>query len=112
MYQTRKGNRWIFGMKAHLGVDSKTILGHSIVVTPGNVDYSQVIGDLLHGNETKIWGDSAYAGQTDVLHKVSPNARDYTQKKGSRNRQLTDSERATNRWKSKLRARVEYAFGA
>jgi IS5 family transposase len=111
MHQTRKGNQWFFGMKAHIGVDSKSKLVHSIVVTPANVHDSQVIGDLLHGNETKIWGDSAYAGQTEVLHKVSPNASDYTQKKGSRNRQLTDSERATNRWKSKVRARVEHVFG-
>jgi IS5 family transposase len=63
MHQTRKGNQWYFGMKAHIGVDSKTKLIHSVAVTPANVHDSQVLEDLLHGNETCVWGDSAYAGQ-------------------------------------------------
>jgi IS5 family transposase len=111
MHQTRKGNQWYFGMKAHIGVDSKTKLIHSVAVTPANVHDSQVLGDLLHGNETRVWGDSAYAGQGVVLAEHAPLAKDFTQKKGSRYRQLTNAEQSANRYKSKTRARVEHAFG-
>lgn len=47
MHQTRKGNQWYFGMKAHIDVDSRTKLIHSIAVTPANVHDSQVLEDLL-----------------------------------------------------------------
>lgn len=111
MKQTRKGNQWYFGMKTHIGVDSQTRLIHSVVVTPANVHDSQVLGDLLHGNETRVWGDSAYTGQTHVIHERAPNAKDFTQRKGSRNRQLSERERSSNRHKSKIRSRVEHLFG-
>lgn len=111
MHQTRKGNQWYFGMKTHIGVDSKTKLVHSIAVTPANVHDSQVMGDLLHGDETRVWGDSAYTGQTEVLRSVAPDAKDFTQKKGSRYRKLSDMDKARNRNKSKVRAKVEHVFG-
>ncbi len=111
MHQTRKGNQWYFGMKAHIGVDSKTKLIHSVAVTPANIHDSKVLGDLLHGNETRVWGDAAYAGQKDKLHDHAPRARDFTQKKGSRYRQLTEAEQSANRYKSKTRSRVEHVFG-
>jgi IS5 family transposase len=62
MHQTKKGNQWHFGMKAHIGVDSRSKLIHSVVATAANVHDSQVLGDLLHGAETRVWGDSAYTG--------------------------------------------------
>ena len=72
MRQVRKGRQWYFGMKAHIGVDSRTKLIHSVVTTPANVHDSQVLSDLLHGEETRAWGDSAYTGQgqggTSVWH--------------------------------------------
>ena len=110
MHQTKKGNQWYFGMKAHIGVDSKTKLIHSVVATPANVHDSQVLEDLLHGEETRVWGDSAYAGQQVVLRAHAPEAKDFTQKKGHRNRSLTDEDRARNRTKSKVRAKVEHVF--
>jgi IS5 family transposase len=60
MKQTRKGNPWYFGMKAHIGVDSKTKLIHSVAATPANVHDSQARAHLLHGAKTRVWGDSAY----------------------------------------------------
>ncbi len=110
MRQTKKGNQWHFGMKAHIGTDSRSKLIHSVVVTPTNVHDSQMLGDLLHGEETRVWGDSAYAGQKDSIRKAAPNARDFTNKKGCRNRSLTDDERTRNRTKSQVRAEVEHAF--
>ena len=62
MYQTKKGNQWYFGMKAHLGVDSRTKLIHAVVATPANVVDGRVLPELLHGKETRVWGDQAYRG--------------------------------------------------
>ena len=111
MHQTKKGNEWYFGMKAHIGVDSKTKMIHSVSVTAANTHDSQVLEDLLHGNETRVYGDSAYAGQKKVLQSHAPAAKDFTQKKGCRSKSLTDKERSANSFKSKTRARVEHIFG-
>jgi IS5 family transposase len=64
----------------------------------------------LHGEETRVWADSAYSGQKRVLSECSPMAKDHTQKKCSRNRKLTDDERSKNWNKSKVRAKVEPVF--
>jgi len=111
MHQTRKGNQWFFAMKAHIGVDSKTKLVHSVVATPANIHDSVVLGDLLHGDERSVRGDSAYAGKEDVIAEHAPQAKDFTNKKGSRYVTLSDTERARNRNKSKVRAKVEHVFG-
>ena len=111
MHQTRKGNPWSFGMKVHIGVDSRSKIIHSVVATAASLHDSTVLADLLHGEETRVWGDSAYAGQKKVLAQAAPHARDWTQRKGSRHRKLTDEERARNRHKSRVRAKVEHPFG-
>ena len=110
MHQTKKGNQWYFGMKAHIGVDSQTKLIHSVAATAANVHDSQLLGDLLHGEETRVWGDSAYAGQGDVIREHAPNAQDFTNQKGYRNRPLSEADAARNRTKSKVRAKVEHPF--
>ncbi len=110
MHQTKKGNQWYFGMKAHVGVDSKLKLIHSVVATAANVHDSQALPQLLHGNETRVWGDSAYVGQTEVISSVAPKASDFTQAKASRNKPLSEAERSKNRNKSKVRAKGEHPF--
>lgn len=110
MHQTKKGNQWYFGMKGHIGVDSKSGMIHSAAVTPANTHDSQVIAHLLHGKETKLWGDSAYSGQGDKIKAKAPRAKDYTNEKGRRNAPLTDEQKATNKTKSKVRAVVEHPF--
>ena len=110
MRQTPKGKHWYFGMKAHIGVDSRTKLIHSVVATSANVHDSRVLPDLLHGEETRVWGDSASAGQTETITDHAPRARDFTQAKGSRHRKLTEEERAKNRNKSRVRSKVEHQF--
>ena len=111
MHSTRKGQQWYFGMKAHIGVDSRSKLIHSVVATPANVHDSRVLPDLLHGKETRVWGDSAYSGQQAVILEVAPDAKDFTQAKGSRYRKLTELERSRNRTKSRVRSKVEHSFG-
>ena len=81
-----------------------------MAVTPANTHDSQVLEDLLHGEETAVWGDSAYSGQKDTLKQVAPNTRNFTQKKGSRHVKLTEQDRSRNRNKSKVRAKVEHLF--
>lgn len=110
MHQTKKGNQWYFGMKAHIGVDSRTKLIHSVAATAANVHDSQLLGDLLHGEETRVWGDSAYAGQGEALAEHAPQAKDFTHKKASRNRPLSDADKARNTTKSRVRAKVEHPF--
>ena len=62
MHQVRKGNQWYFGMKAQVGVDADNKLIHSVEATAANLADSRIIGALLHGNETEVWGDQAYPG--------------------------------------------------
>jgi len=57
-------------------VDSDNKLVHSAVVTAANVHDSPVLADLLHGEETRVWGDSAYTGQGEVLAEHAPQAQD------------------------------------
>jgi IS5 family transposase len=83
---------------------------HSAVATAANVHDLQVLEDLLHGEETRVWSDSAYTGQKQVLHENVPNAKDFTQHKGSRHHRLTNEERSRNRNKSSVRSKVEHIF--
>lgn len=110
MHQTKKGGQWYFGMKAHIGVDSQSKLIHSVVATAANVHDSQVLPQLLHGNEQRVYGDSAYVGQGEAIAKKSPKAKDFTQARAFRNRALSEVAIASNKTKSKIRARVEHAF--
>jgi IS5 family transposase len=62
MKQSKKGNNWYFGMKAHIGVDACSGLVHSVVGTAGNVNDLNVAGALLHGEEEAAFGDAGYQG--------------------------------------------------
>jgi transposase, IS5 family len=62
MHQTRKGNQWYFGMKAYVGVDSRTKIIHSAAATAASVADTHALPHLLHGEETRVWGDQAYKG--------------------------------------------------
>jgi IS5 family transposase len=110
MHQTRKGKDWYFGMKAHVGVDSKHKIVHSAVVTPANVADSTVLGELLHGEERRVWGDGAYQGQSEVIHQHAPRARDCTQRRCRYKDRVDQVEREKNRNKSRVRSKVEHVF--
>ena len=110
MHQTRKGNQWYFGMKAHIGVDSKTKIIHSAAATAANVADCRLLPDLLHGEETRVWGDQAYRGQRNVIVEHAPGAQDFTNRRYRQKGVVNENERAKNRTKSKVRAKVEHAF--
>jgi transposase, IS5 family len=111
MHPTKKGNQWYFGMKAHIGIDSRTKLIHAAVATPANVADSTVLPDLLHGNETRVWGDQAYLGQRAVIRRHAPRAQDFVNRRYRHRGVVDEVERAKNRAKSKVRARVEHSIG-
>jgi IS5 family transposase len=110
MHQTKKGNQWYFGMKAHVGVDSKTKIIHTAVATAANVADSTVLPDLLHGEETRVWGDQAYKGQSHVIKEGAPGAQDYTHRRYRYKNGIDEQERAKNRTKSSVRSKVEHVF--
>ena len=62
MHQTRKGNQWYFGMKAHIGADRDSKLVHTVVVTAANVADVTRTAELLHGQETQVHADAGYIG--------------------------------------------------
>jgi len=111
MHQTKKGNQWYFGMKAHVGVDSKTKIIHTVAATPANVADSTVLPDLLHGKETRVWGDQAYRGQGEVIHECAPKAKDFTNRRYKHRGVVDEVEKAKNRTKSRVRAKVEHSIG-
>jgi len=110
MHQTKKGNQWYFGMKAHIGVDAKEKLIHSVVATAANVADSTVMPQLLRGDETRVYGDKAYCGQSDTIREKCPKAKDFTQRRAHRNRPLTEQQEQANHTKSKTRSKVEHPF--
>lgn len=111
MHQTRKGNEWHFGMKAHVGVDAETKLVHTVEATAANVADSKMLGSLLHGEETAVWGDQAYQGQAAVLAEHAPEAEDRICRRWRSKLQVWPEQRERNRLYSKVRSRVEHVFG-
>jgi IS5 family transposase len=111
MHQTAKGQQWYFGMKAHVGVDSKTKLIHTILASAANVADALALPHLLHGKETRVWGDQAYRGQKDAMRAAAPRARDFTNQRYRWGRRVDEQIKATNRNKSRVRAKVEHTIG-
>jgi IS5 family transposase len=111
MHQTKKGQQWYFGMKAHVGVDTEHKVIHSVVATAANVADSAVLPDLLRGDETRVYGDQAYRGQGGVIGEHAPRARDFTNRRCRYKGWVDEVQRAKNRTKSKVRAKVEHAIG-
>ena len=75
MHQTKKGKQWHFGMKAHIGVDSRSKTIHSVVATAANVHDKHPLPNLLHGAERRVYADAGYAGQESVIKQLAPQAR-------------------------------------
>jgi IS5 family transposase len=98
-------------MKGHFGVDSRSKLIHAVVATPANAADSTVLADLLHDAETGVWGDQAYRGQKAIISQNAPRARDFINRRYRHRGVLDETERARNRAKSKVRAKVEHPIG-
>lgn len=114
MHQTKKGNEWHFGMKAHIGADVDSGLVHTVVTTPANESDVAQIADLLHGKESRVHGDAGYLGAAQYVRhaeriewKIA--RRRGTVKKIRRARERVRAMRAEKR-KAQIRARVEHPF--
>ena len=111
MHQTKKGNEWHFGMKAHVGVDSQSKVIHSVVVSPANTADCKVLDQLLLGHETRVYGDQAYKSQGEVIRAKAPRAKDFTNRQCKWKHFIDEAIKAKNRTKSRIRSRVEHSIG-
>ena len=110
MKQTKKGNQWYFGMKTHVGTDSTTGLAHSIVVTDAGVHDSQVMDELLHGDEKAVYGDRAYTSEKKRREYEDRGIKWCVSRKACRHYQLTPEDVEYNHRQSQVRAKGEHAF--
>ena len=110
MHQTKKGNQWYFGMKAHVGTDTGRGLAHSVVVTDAAVHDSRVMGELLHGEELAVYGDKAYAGEEKKREYEAKGIEWCINRKANRGQQLTQEDQDINHRQSQIRAKGEHAF--
>ena len=109
MKQTKKGNQWYFGMKAHIGTDTQGRV-HSVVVTDAATHDSQVMEDLIHGEEEIVYGDKAYASKANKEHYEHIGVQWRINRKARRGRKLNAADKAFNRKNNRTRAKVEHAF--
>ena len=110
MHQTKKGNQWYFGLKAHIGVDAKQGTVHSVATSAANVSDVHMLPDLLHGEERKVWGDGGYQGQTKAIQQAAPKAQDMTCKRTKFKNHVDEVAKKKNTTKSRVRAKVEHVF--
>jgi IS5 family transposase len=110
MHQTKKGNQWYFGLKAHIGVDAKEGHVHSVATSAANVADMHLLPDLLHGEERKVWGDAGYQGQTEAIQEAAPKAQDMTCRRTKFKHRVDELQKKKNRSKSSVRAKVEHPF--
>ena len=115
MHQTKKGNQWHFGMKAHIGVDDVSGLVHHVECTAANVADVTQVHKLLHGRETTICGDSGYTGadKREELQRVDAGFRIAEKPSKLRAMKNQRDRRYAERWehcKASLRAKVEHPF--
>jgi IS5 family transposase len=114
MHQTKKGNQWYFGMKAHVGTDAESGLVHTVIGTAANVNDVTRGHDLLHGEEDVVFADAGYQGAmkrpeaTGVQWHVAmrPGKRRVLDMKRESHRLIDEAERL----KASVRAKVEHAF--
>jgi IS5 family transposase len=110
MHQVKKGKQWYFGAKAHIGVDSKETVVHSVATSAARVADKHMLPDLLHGAERKVWGDGGYQGETKVIRAAAPKAQDMTCRR-TRYKNCVDEEATRkNTTKARVRAKVEHPF--
>src|SRR3990167_1374311 len=116
MHQTKKGNQWHFGMKAHIGVDADSGLVHTVVGTAANVNDVTQAHALVHGEETDVFADAGYQGvskRQETQHigvnwhvAMRPGKRKVLDKSTPRGAILDQLEQV----KARIRAKVEHPF--
>ena len=110
MHQTRKGKQWYFGMKVHTGTDADSGIVHTLEATAANEADVNVFGQLLHGNEESVHGDSAYHSKELKVQAEAAGVEFNVNERGSKHAPLNGRQRARNRRLSRVRAIVEHPF--
>lgn len=112
MHQTKKGNEWHFGMKMHIGVDESVGCIHSIETSPANEHDIAFSGKLLHGDESRVWGDAGYTGVEKREEHQNRNVDWFIGHRPGKLRQLSKCHplRALEKTKAQVRAKVEHPF--
>ena len=115
MHQTKKGNEWHFGMKAHIGVDADSGLVHTVTGTAAHVGDVTQAHALLHGEETVVFADAGYQGiekrEENVERKVTWHvAMKRGQRKALKGTRLGRVIAKIERTKASVRAKVEHPF--
>jgi IS5 family transposase len=102
-HQTKNGNQWYFGAKAHIGVDSKETVVHSVATSAASVADKYMLPDLLHGKEKKVWGDAGYQGQAEAIHEAAPMAQDMTWRRTKFKNYADEEAKRKNTTKARVR---------
>lgn len=112
MSQTKKGNQWYFGMKAHIGADLESGLVHTVVSTTAKVADITQMEALLHGEEKLVIGDGGYHRKDRTVHSPEPEQgpRMLTPFKREAGQDLPHWQRALNAALASLRSKVEHPF--
>lgn len=110
---TKKNGKSYYGYKNHIAVDVKHKLIRGYAVTDAAVHDSNVFEQLLDKTNTSrdVWADSAYRSERKLGYLAEEGYREHIQRKGCRNRKLTERELSGNRTRAKVRSRVEHIFG-
>ena len=109
MRQTKKGNVWYFGMKVHVGTDTRGLV-HTVRVTDAaEADINQ-LPELMHGQERVLYGDKAYWCEGDRQAYEEQGVRYRVNRRGHRSAPLTERWKEINRARSRVRAFGEHAF--
>jgi transposase, IS5 family len=108
---TKKGGKYLFGYKAHVGVDQGSELIRRIVLTPAHVHDGEMLRQVVTGDEDWAFADKAYDSTKNhqILHEK--NIENGILMKGTLKRKLSRAEKLCNRILSKLRCPVERVFG-
>jgi IS5 family transposase len=109
MQQTRKGRQWYFGMKIHVGSDTRGFV-HSLTTSGAATADITVLPELLHGEERALFGDRAYWKEADRQLCEAAGIRYRVNRRGTEEHPVTDAWRLINRARSRVRARGEHAF--
>lgn len=109
MHQTRKGNQWYHGMKFHAGMDPNGIV-HTLTATAANAADITELPNLLSGEEQTVWGDAAYWKEDDRRRLLAGGTRYRINRRGTKQRPLTEAQKVVNRSRSRTRAMGEHGF--
>jgi len=110
MSQSKKGNQWYFGMKAHVGADAESGLVHTAGVTTGKVHDAKVMDRLIREDDAAVYGDKAYASEAKKRAAEDAGVLWAVKEKAKPGRDLTQRQRARNRRFGRVRAKVEHIF--